>query len=279
MNNQENEIDTNIYVYLFAGLISMALNFIVIMRMRCHTSLYSILLKKIAVYENMQIFCKLSLLLLKFIPYNQNIIICVYSKIPYFLKTLTFKYFQISYQNFEGLYYSCFISTKIIAMILYIFLCSEVNSILRNPFSRTKTRKLKYSLITGTIGLTTLFFSLIIKFYNFTQYESYLYSLILIIYCFYIIFGLLSLFQLAIRFCFNQFRIQSLTKCFVIQHCFNVCLYCLLLSYEIFNYNNNSYFNNIILLSTGSVMFFIRMLDIFCTLQNVPGMKASIFYF
>ena len=282
MNNQDNEIEKiekSINVFFFVCFLSMTLNFIVIFFMRYHTSVYSSLLKKIAFYENMYIFSKVSLILMNYIHYNQNIIIFVYSKLPDFLKKLTFNYIQISYQNFEGIYYSCFISTKSIAMTLSIFLCSEVNSILRNPFSRIKTRKIKYYIITATIGFITLLGAFLIKFHNFTEYELYLDTLIIIIYCFYIIFGFFSLFHLTIRFCFNKSRALSLTKFFVIRHFFSVCIYCVILSYEIFNDNNNSFFNNIFLLSTGSIMFFIRIFDIFCTVQNAQGIKASIFYF
>lgn len=280
MKNEElDKIDATLNLYVIICTISISCNFIVFWFMKENASIYTIILRKIALYENMYMFSKLSLLLLEYIHFSQSTIISYYLQLLDILKPLTFNNIQISFSTLEVLYYSIYSSSKMISIILNIFLCSEVNTLLRNPFSRAKTRKIIYILITGILGFLSLIGTIIIKINKLIEYESYLLSLFHIIYGIFILFGLFSLFQVTIRFCINKPLVQSFTNLFVIRHFLYVLIYFMVLTFEIMFCNDKDNINNMLILSTGIIMFLIRMFDFICTTLNQQGTKTSILFF
>lgn len=274
-NKDGNIEDPYLQSYFIIGIVSILCNFLVVWLLKANSSTYTNLLRAIAICENFFLFTKLTNIFGSNNGENDNIIIKGYHNLPSLLKIITFNYSTIDFNVFISLNYSLYFSMRVIVMFLSVFLCNEVNTLLRNPFSRIKTRLKLYLILSVSFGTISLILSYIVKHYDLLDYEKYLYWGLRVLFILFIFIGILSLFHVFIRFCLNKPLVQSFKNVFAFRHFLYVSVYIVLYFNENITSYHDSPFNNILLLSTGLIMFFIRLSEVICINRNL-GNKSKI---
>lgn len=279
-NRNGNIEDPYLQSYFIIGIVSILCNFLVVWLLKANSSTYTNLLRAIAICENFFLYTKLTNIFGSINQEKDNVIIKGYHNLPSLLKTITFNYSTINFNVFTSLNYSLYFSMRVIVMFLNVFLCNEVNTLLRNPFSRIKTRIKLYLILTITFGAISLILSYIVKHYDYDlEYEKYLYWGLRVLFILFIFVGILSLFHVFIRFCLNKPLVQSFKNLFAFRHFLYVSVYIVLYFNENITSNHDSPFNNILLLSTGLIMFFIRLSEIICINRNQVNNSKVVNYF
>ena len=240
--------DDIIKAFLFFSIISIGCDFFIIFLFSMKESNYIILLRTISTVESAFVFSK-------FLKCTTQYNMKIFNFYKNFFLKLTFK--NVETKKFSKINEYCYFSSKILCIILNIFLSKEIIELLKNPFSQIKKRKFSYD----TIG----FFLMIIIFIVYSilskKYSYFFIMIERILYFILILVGLIALVMLFIRFCLNNPLFRTFRKMFVFRQCSYILINIFIFLLEI--YFNESKFAILLILSIGLILFMFRLSEVF----------------